>query len=351
MLSYQHLYHAGGPADLAKHLALAALLHGLTRKSRPVSYFETHSGRGLYDLAAPEALKTGEAAEGVEAWEAALPALPDHPFCDVLRAVRAEYGPRAYPGSPMVARALLRPGDRMALMELHPAEHAALRRTFAECRLPGPNPLIEKRDGAEGAMALLPPDHRRGLVLIDPSYEVKEEYLATGKLAMNILTKWPEAVVAIWYPILPAGRHVDLRQQVSALRPIVLEHSFDLKGGKGMTGTGLIVLNAPHGTEAALRGATALGAPILREIQREKTGPRRTPPRVAPKPAGPQRMAPKLGPKRSGFGAAPDAAPGEQSHGRPLKPAGRPAPAKKPGGGAPARRDRDDPRPPRRPRG
>lgn len=325
MLSYQHAYHAGGPADLAKHLALATLLHGLTRKSRPISYFETHAGRGVYNLGGPEAQKTGEAAEGVEAWEAAIGALPEHPFCDALKTVREAYGARAYPGSPLLARALLRPGDRMALMELHPAEHAALRRTFAETPIPGPNPLIEKRDGGEGAMALLPPDHRKGLVLIDPSYEVKDEYRATGKLAMNILTKWPEASVAIWYPILPAGRHMELRQMVSALQPVLLEHRFDLKDGKGMTGTGLLVLNAPHGTEAALREACALGAPVLEEIEQPRRAPRRMRPPMngGAGRSGPARAPRRLRPGESGFAkdapaGGPAAAEGEVEFGRPM---------------------------------
>ncbi|MGG7567427.1 23S rRNA (adenine(2030)-N(6))-methyltransferase RlmJ [Rhodovulum sp. DZ06] len=277
-LSYQHAYHAGGPADLAKHLVLATLLAQLTRKKRPVAYFETHAGRGLYDLGGVEAQKTGEAAEGVEAWEKALGKLPPHPFTAALRQVRAAYGPRAYPGSPLVARALLRDTDLMALMELHPAEHRALCETFDACALPGPDPLIEKRDGGEGARDRLPPSERRGLVLIDPSYELKEEYVSTGQLAMDCLVRWPEAIIAVWYPILPAGRHMDLRQKVSVLRPLVLENAFELKGGAGMTGTGMLILNAPHGTEASLSAALALGAPVLQPMPR-----RGKPARGAPK--------------------------------------------------------------------
>lgn len=274
MLSYQHAYHAGGPADLLKHLVLTALITALIRKKRPVSYFETHAGRGLYDLRGPEAAKTREAAEGVQAWEAANNGLPKGPYGDALRAVRRAYGPNAYPGSPLLARALLRESDRMALMELHPAEHAALEQAFTDCPIPGPEPLIEKRDGAEGAMARTPPDARRGMVLIDPSYEVKTEYAATAKLALNILTRWPEAMVAIWYPVLPADRHKDLLQGVSGLHPLIFERSFSLKGGAGMTGAGMVVLNAPHGVREAADAALSLGAPVLVGGGRKSRPPR-----------------------------------------------------------------------------
>lgn len=275
MLSYQHAYHAGGPADLLKHLVLVALLRALTRKKRAVSYLETHAGRGLYDLTGPEAAKTREAAEGVLAWEAAQGGLPKGPYGDALRAVRSAYGPGAYPGSPLLARALLRADDRMAFFELHPAEYTALEDLFTDCLVAGPEPLIEKRDGAEGAIARTPPDARRGMVLIDPSYEVKTEYADTAKLALNIITRWPEAMIAIWYPILPAGREAELLQGISGLQPLLFERSFVLKDGQGMTGAGMAVLNAPHGVKEAVDASLSLGAPVLKGGGRRPRPPRR----------------------------------------------------------------------------
>ena len=124
MLSYQHLYHAGNPADVQKHALLAVMLDYLTRKDKPLTYIETHAGRGLYDLAAPEALKTGEAAQGVGRLEARFPA--DHAWRRLLDRVRDLKGQGAYPGSPFLAALALRPGDRIHLAELHPQEHAAL---------------------------------------------------------------------------------------------------------------------------------------------------------------------------------------------------------------------------------
>lgn len=254
MLSYQHAYHAGGPADLHKHIVLAELLALLTRKPRGISYVETHAGRGLYDLAAPEAAKTGEAAQGI----ARLSPDPATPFGLALAAARLAAGPAAYPGSPLVARALLRPQDRLTLIELHPAEHAALAAAFA-----GPGVAIHRRDGFERALALAPPRPRRGLVLVDPSYEVKSEYAATAGFVRRLLAKWPEATVLVWYPLLPAARHRDLIDGLSPLPVAIDEVGFDPRPARGMTGSGLALVNGPHGAEAAFAAARRQAAPVL----------------------------------------------------------------------------------------
>ncbi|OZA07309.1 MAG: 23S rRNA (adenine(2030)-N(6))-methyltransferase RlmJ, partial [Rhodobacterales bacterium 17-64-5] len=122
MLSYQHLYHAGNLADVHKHSALAWMLDYLTRKDKPLSYIETHAGRGVYDLSAPEAVKTGEAAAGIALAESVFP--PDHPYRQRLDEARAGYGPQAYPGSPLIAALGLREGDTLHLAELHRQEVA-----------------------------------------------------------------------------------------------------------------------------------------------------------------------------------------------------------------------------------
>ncbi|MEE9453675.1 MAG: 23S rRNA (adenine(2030)-N(6))-methyltransferase RlmJ [Paracoccaceae bacterium] len=253
MLSYQHAYHAGGPADLHKHIALAELLALLTRKARPISYMETHAGRGIYDLDAPEALKTGEAAAGI-----ARITLPDCPFSKAMQTIRTAHGAMAYPGSPTIAKTLLRPTDKLHLMELHPAEYKAL-----STLVQGQNISTHHRDGYEGVLAISPPKPRKGLVLIDPSYEVKSEYLAVAAFTRKLMVKWPEATVMIWYPILKAARHVDM---LNALHLPVLrdEVSFDLKDNKGMTGSGLALVNAPYGATEIFARTRKIGAPVLR---------------------------------------------------------------------------------------
>ncbi|MDT8345080.1 MAG: 23S rRNA (adenine(2030)-N(6))-methyltransferase RlmJ [Thermohalobaculum sp.] len=257
MLSYQHAYHAGSAADLHKHMGLAALLALMTAKPRAISYMESHAGRGLYDLGAPEALKTGEAAGGIGRL---VPGAG--PFWQALGMVRARYGATAYPGSPLLARLMTRPQDRLHLCELHPAEHAALSAVMA-----GEGVAIHRRDGHEGLIALAPPTPRRGLALIDPSYEVKDEYARTARTALALLRRWPQGVVMIWYPILPAGRHAtDLVAPIEAAHlPGFLCHeaAFRTPPERGMTGSGLIFLNLPFGAEAALRAAWADAAQVF----------------------------------------------------------------------------------------
>ncbi|WOI52735.1 23S rRNA (adenine(2030)-N(6))-methyltransferase RlmJ [Parvularcula sp. LCG005] len=254
MLSYQHAYHAGNPADLHKHIVLCELLRLLTEKDRGISYIETHAGRALYDLTSAEAQKTGEATEGIRR----LTMKPDTPYARALAEVRAMHGDSAYAGSPLLASQLLRSQDRIVLMELHPAENAALKENMR-----GGWAEIHKRDGYEGLMAIAPPSPRKGLVLIDPAYEVKTEYDEVANFIPKLMKKWPEASILLWYPILAARRHDAMADALSSLPHIRHEVSFTLKGGKGMTGSGLILINPPWQSEAAFDASLAQSEHIL----------------------------------------------------------------------------------------
>lgn len=252
MLSYQHIYHAGNLADVHKHALLCAMLDYLTRKDKPLSYIETHAGRGLYDLAAPEAVRTGEAAAGIGAMEGRLPG--DHPYRRRLAEVRARFGDSAYPGSPLLAALSLRPGDAIHLAELHPQERAALETAMAPFRA-----HVMARDGFEAAQALTPPQPRRGLMLIDPSYEVKADYAAIPRHMAALHRKWNVGTLVLWYPLLPAAPH---RPMIAALRaafPEALCHEVGFppaREGHGLIGSGLFVVNPPWGLDAE---AAALG--------------------------------------------------------------------------------------------
>ena len=262
MLSYQHAYHAGCLADVHKHAALAVLCARLREKPKPLSYLESHAGRGLYDLASPEAEKTGEAKAGILRLIADGAVPSDQPLAEALRRVEAKFGAGMYPGSPMIAAELLRPDDVLHLMELHPQEHAALKRTMR-----GRNAHIHRRDGYEGLLAIAPPTPRRGLVLIDPSYEVKTEYLRAAECVIDLHAKWPQATVMIWYPILQAGLHEPMIERLTdaALPELLLrEVRFRLApGAAGMRGSGLVIVNPPWGAEAALDAADRMLAPAL----------------------------------------------------------------------------------------
>ena len=208
MLSYQHAFHAGNLADVHKHALLSVMLARLTAKAKPLTYIETHAGRGLYDLAGPEAIRTGEAEAGIArvgGWFAA-----DHPYARALAVTRAAHGASAYPGSPLIAAALLRPTDPMHLAELHSAEAEAL-----SAVLP-PRAHLHWQNGLAVANALRPPVPRRGLLLIDPSYEVKADYETLPVFVSRIARKWNVGVIALWFPILADRRHAGMLASLTA---------------------------------------------------------------------------------------------------------------------------------------
>ncbi len=246
MLSYQHIYHAGNPADVHKHALLCWMLGYMMAKAKPLSYIETHAGRGLYRLDAPEALRTGEAAAGVGRMLEAGVVPDDHPYPVALGRVRAEHGAQVYAGSPLLAAMILRAQDRMDLAELHPQEYEALR--FA---LSPYGARVHKRDGFDMAQSLCPPTPRRGLMLIDPSYEVKAEYSTIPGQIAKLHRKWNVGVICLWYPILTGAAHVPM---LSALEsqglPGAVRHEVrfaPVRPGHRMVGSGLFVVNAPFG--------------------------------------------------------------------------------------------------------
>lgn len=243
MLSYQHLYHAGNPADVHKHALLAWMLDYLTAKDKPLSYLETHAGRGLYDLSAPEALRTGEAAAGVR--RLAPRFATDHPYRRCLDTVAARHGAEAYPGSPLVAALALRAGDRMTLAELHPQEHRALVATLAPY-----GATIRREDGLAMAQALCPPTPRRGLTLIDPSWEVKAEYETIPRTIETIARKWNVGILALWYPLLTSAAHAPMLKRLGAAFPSALRHEVafaPVREGHRMVGSGMFIVNPPWG--------------------------------------------------------------------------------------------------------
>jgi 23S rRNA (adenine2030-N6)-methyltransferase len=254
MLSYQHGYHAGNLADVHKHAVLAWVLDYLTRKDKPLSYLETHAGRGLYNLADAAALKTGEAAKGVSAL---LPRFPsDHPYARAVEACRRQHGAATYPGSPLVAGHFLRASDRCDLAELHPAEADALAKTVQ-----GGNTRLHRQDGFAMAKALLPPTPRRGLMLIDPSYEVKADYEALPRHIARYAQVWNVGVVMLWYPLLKDERHLPMLDRLRVAAPDALCHEVRFapaREGHGMHGSGLFILRPPFGLLEACQQLGAL---------------------------------------------------------------------------------------------
>jgi len=245
-MNYRHAYHAGNFADVVKHALLTLVLAHLRRKETPFCVVDTHAGTGCYDLAGIEAGKTGEARDGVAALLAAgeLPPLLDD-YVEALKAINPDWPTlRYYPGSPRIARHMLRPQDRLALVELHPEDADLLRREFRN----DPQTGVHVQDAYVALKALLPPKERRGLVLIDPPFEVRDEFRRIIKGLGEALRRWPNGIYGVWYPIKdPEPVERFLAEVASLGRPCftaeLMRHASD--DPDRLNGTGLVILNPP----------------------------------------------------------------------------------------------------------
>lgn len=253
VLSYRHAYHAGNHADVLKHLVLASCLEYLDRKETPYRYVDTHAGAGAYDLSSGYGAEREEWRDGTERLRAFVadsrngePPSAVLRYLDMVDAFRSIEGGVSYPGSPAIAATFLRTADRATLFELHPADHATL-----EARFAGDDRIqVRKADGLTGLRSLLPPPSRRGLVLIDPSYEVKDEYGLVVETVADALDRFATGVYVIWYPILEREEAQSLPDRLFALRPprrckAELRVKLPREDGRGMCGSGVIILNPP----------------------------------------------------------------------------------------------------------
>ncbi|MFT6426326.1 MAG: 23S rRNA (adenine2030-N6)-methyltransferase [Celeribacter sp.] len=262
MLSYQHGFHAGNLADVQKHALMAVMIDYLTRKDKPLSYIETHAGRGLYDLQGSQAQKTGEAAAGilkVDKWFK-----PDHPYARARKTVADAHGKNMYPGSPVLAQALLRDFDNMRLAELHPAEFEHLETAMRSSKSYVGLNMMQK-DGFALAQSICPPTPRRGLCLIDPPYEMKSDYAMLPDYIAKLHRKWNVGIIALWYPILEGGAHKPMTNMLLDLNlPDVLHHEVRFppaREGHGMIGSGMFIVNTPWGlSDEAARLTKLFGA-------------------------------------------------------------------------------------------
>jgi 23S rRNA (adenine2030-N6)-methyltransferase len=247
MLSYQHGYHAGNHADVLKHVVLVALLAQLTAKDKPLRYIDTHSGAGSYDLRSAAALKNREHAGGIGAlWGTREAPAAVMRWLELVRRCNDGAAKLArYPGSPWLASESLRASDSLYLFELHPSEHRALEKTLGANR----NVTILRGDGLKGCIGLVPPPQRRGLVLIDPSYELKDEHSNVLDALTKAHRRFASGTYAIWYPVLERRWVQRLERAVRAtgIEPLALyELSVMPDGnGRGLTGSGMLVVNPP----------------------------------------------------------------------------------------------------------
>lgn len=242
-VNYRHIFHAGNFADVHKHVVLLAVLDRLMRKPKPLLYLDTHAGRGSYDLRSPEAVRGGEWYEGVARLRDHAPESED--VRRYLNAVRRAVAEERYPGSPLLALAHLREGDRAVFIEKQLEEAYALQHSVRSRR----GVSVVHGDGYAALKTYLPPRESRGLVMIDPPYESQREFADALRALSFGLQRWPTGVFALWYPIKAGAEAARLHKALkgSGLRKLLaLEMSVRPDDSPiGLNGSGLIVANPP----------------------------------------------------------------------------------------------------------
>jgi 23S rRNA (adenine2030-N6)-methyltransferase len=267
-MNYRHAYHAGNFADVMKHAVLARIVEYLKRKDKAFRVIDTHAGTGMYDLSSEEAQKTGEWRGGIGTLlNAQLPgdaAALLKPYLDAVRAANPDGAVTRYPGSPAIARHLLRRQDRLTAIELHPADAAALKRHFAgdfQTR-------VIELDGWLALGAHLPPKEKRGLVLVDPPFEERDEFGRIVEGLKKAWRRWPGGIYALWYPIKERKAVEAFRRELAGAGiPKMLELALEIRAPSAeprFDGSGMIVVNPPYPLEAEAKTllpalATTLG--------------------------------------------------------------------------------------------
>lgn len=258
-MNYRHAFHAGNFADVLKHAVLARILVYLHDKPTPFRVIDTHAGAGLYDLTGEEARRGGEWRDGIgrlmtaSLSEAAAAFLA--PYLDIVRAHNAiSTGDAlvAYPGSPLIARALLRPNDRLVVCEIEPSAHAALvsvLRRDTQAR-------VVDLDGWTALGAFVPPPERRGVVLIDPPFERRDEFEHLARGFEIAYRKWSTGIYLIWYPVKDQRAAEAFANRVAgrATKSLQVELTVGSRAsGPGLLGAGMIIVNPPWVLEPELR--------------------------------------------------------------------------------------------------
>jgi 23S rRNA (adenine2030-N6)-methyltransferase len=238
-----------------KHFIEVQLLRYLAQKDKPFWYIDTHAGAGRYSLESPHATKLGEYKDGIgRLWDAKglPPAVTD--YVDLVRQLNPDDQLKHYPGSPWLARQLLRESDRLRVFEMHSTDIKLLQECFKGS---GRAVTVSEGDGFAGLKALLPPPPRRALVLIDPSYETKNDYAAVVKGMQEALKRFPTGTYAVWYPMLAKLESRQLPERLKGLGAknwlhATLEVKAPARDGFGMNGSGMFIINPPWTLEKKL---------------------------------------------------------------------------------------------------
>jgi 23S rRNA (adenine2030-N6)-methyltransferase len=253
-MNYRHAFHAGGFADVIKHIVLVRILTYLQDKPAPFRVIDTHAGAGVYDLASDEARRGGEWPTGIARImqarfsETTAPLLK--PYLEIVRAFNPERELKAYPGSPLIARALLRPQDRLTACEVEPKA----RKRLIDALRRDTQARVVDLDGWLALKAFVPPNERRGLVLIDPPYEQKDEFERLAAGFAEAFAKWPTGSYLLWYPVKSRRATDSLARHVTDVvgagpspgKCLRLEFSVAPQTvGGALASAGLLIVNPP----------------------------------------------------------------------------------------------------------
>jgi 23S rRNA (adenine2030-N6)-methyltransferase len=270
MLSYRHAFHAGNHADVLKHAVLIQLLRYMGQKDAPYMYIDTHSGAGVYELDSGYAAKSAEHETGISRiWDQENLSEPLEEYLQVIDELNPSRQLRYYPGSPYIAEKIAREADRLRLFELHPADGKLLAQNFrkieehaaAQGKRPaarGKRVMVQHEDGFNGLKALLPPPSRRALVLIDPPYEVKDDYRRVVQTLEDALQRFATGTYAIWYPLLQRNESRQFPERLKRLNAqswldVTLSIGSPVPDGFGLRSSGMFILNPPWTLEATIR--------------------------------------------------------------------------------------------------
>lgn len=268
-MNYRHAFHAGNHADVFKHIVLTRLVALMSRKEQPFAYLDTHAGLGLYDLRGDQATRTGEWLEGVgRLWQATdRPALTDD-YVKVINRLNADGELRYYPGSPELARRLMRQQDRVLLNEKHPEDGQLLKENMKK----DPRVAVHLGEGWHVPRALLPVAEKRAVMLIDPPFEQLDELKRCATAMKETIGRMRQTVACIWYPIKDDERSLKrFYQELTStgapkmLRVELLVHP--LTTPQSLNGSGLAIANPPWGLEEELRQLLPWLANLLGQSQ------------------------------------------------------------------------------------
>ncbi|MCM2680409.1 23S rRNA (adenine(2030)-N(6))-methyltransferase RlmJ [Echinimonas agarilytica] len=246
MLSYRHAFHAGNFADVLKHITQILCLEHFLKKDKAFTYLDTHSGAGMYELSASESQKTGEYLQGIaKLWE--LQQAPDavEKYLEVVRHFNSNIDLDFYPGSPAIAHQFLRAQDNSHCFELHPTDANLLKQNLRHIR----RSKVHTSDGYTGVKALLPPPSRRGLVFIDPPYELKTDYVKAIQAIEQGYKRFSTGTYCLWYPVV---QRPYVHQIIDTLNSTAIKNVLQVEwclqadsDAFGMTGTGMLIVNPP----------------------------------------------------------------------------------------------------------